>query len=438
MADAAPNRLGRLGTSRRIVEGVETDLGKADVAIVGGGVVGIACALELARRGAAVRVLERDRIGHGCSYGNAGWLTASLAVPLAQPGQTLKALGWLLDRESPFYIRPRFDPALAAWLLRFLANSRRAPFERGAEALIELSRRSVDFWERLSTTSAEFGFERNGLLAVYQSEKSLTSARRRAELTGRFGIPYDEWSAQQVREREPAIRNASTGGLFFPEDAHCDPYLAVRALADEAKRLGVRFEEQAEVVDVTSNGAGDRLRTARGVVHAKETVVAAGVWSGSFGRRLGLRLPMLGAKGYTLRAKRREPHPSRSIYLTECKIAITPHTDALRVSGTLELVGEDLSVDRRRVAAMVRDAAAMVELGEVSTLDVDVWRGLRPCMPDGMPAIGRARGVRNVWLATGHQMTGLKTAPATGRLLAELISGETPSFDPAPFRADRF
>ena len=120
------------------------------------------------------------------------------------------------------------------------------------------------------------------------------------------------------------------------------------------------------------------------------------------------------------------------------KIAISPHPDALRISGTLELVGEDLSVDRRRVAAMVRDAAQMLDLGEVSTADVDVWRGLRPCMPDGMPAIGRARGARNVWLATGHQMTGLKTAPGTGRLLAELISGETPSLDPAPFRADRF
>ncbi|NIM61056.1 MAG: FAD-dependent oxidoreductase [Acidobacteria bacterium] len=409
------------------------------MAIVGGGVVGIACALELARRGTSVRVLERGRLGHGCSYGNAGWLTASLALPLAAPGQTFKALAWLLDRESPFYIRPRLDPALAAWLVRFLMSSRRAPFERGAEALIELSRRSVDFWERLASETTEpFGFERNGLLAVYESKQALAFARRRAALTARFGIPHEEWTAEQVRDREPAIRGLSVGGLFFPEDAHCEPYGAVRALISEARRLGVRFDEQAEVLDVSSNGAGDHLRTARGVVHAKEIVVAAGAWSGSFGRRLNLRLPMLGAKGYSLLARRVEPHPVRSIYLTERKIAVTPHAETLRIAGTLELVGEDLSMDARRVGAIVRDARAMLEVGELSTADADVWRGLRPCMPDGMPAIGRTRGARNVWLATGHQMTGLKTAPATGRLLAELICGEAPSVDPAPFRADRF
>jgi len=418
---------------------VEENLGKADVAIVGGGVVGAACALELARRGAEVRVLERGRLGHGCSYGNAGWLTASLALPLAAPGQTLKALGWLFNRESPFYIRPRFDLTLASWLVRFLANSRQAPFERGARALIELSRWSVDFWERLERRAPEsFGFARNGLLSVYENEKSLAAAERRAELTARFGIPYEIWNVETIRRREPAICGDVIGGLFFPEDALCDPYPAVLALVDAAKRLGVRFEEQAEVLDITPNGTGNRVRTSRGVIHAKEIVIAAGVWSGSFGRRLGLRLPMLGAKGYSLLARRREPHPACSIYLAERKIAISPHTNALRISGTLELVGEDLSVDRRRVAAMVRGAGQMLDLGEVSTADVDVWRGLRPCMPDGMPAIGRARGARNVWLATGHQMTGLKTAPGTGRLLAELISGETPTVDPAPFRADRF
>jgi len=414
------------------------NLGKADVAIVGGGVVGIACALELARRGADVCVLEREALGHGCSFGNAGLLTPSLALPLAAPGQTLKALGWLFDRESPFYIKPRFDPALAGWLVRFLLNSRTAPFERGARALIELARSSVDFWEQLAGAHEDdFNFERKGLLSVYETPRSLAAAVRLADFTARVGIGYETWDADTVREREAAIRGEQIGGLFFPEDAHCDPFPAVLALAREAKRHGVRFEEQAEVLDVTRNGTGSSVRTSRGEIRARDVVLAAGAWSGSFGRRIGLRLPMLAAKGYSVLAPRREPHPTRSICLAERKIALTPHRDALRVAGTLELVGEDLSIDRRRVGAMLRGTQHMVDLGE-ATAEAEVWSGLRPCTPDGMPAIGRARDRQNLWLATGHQMTGLKTAPGTGRLLAALIGGETPDVDPAPFRADRF
>jgi len=411
----------------------------SDVAIIGGGVVGVACALELARRGADVRVLDRGRIGHGCSYGNAGWLTASLALPLAAPGHALKALGWLRSRDSPFYIRPRFDPALAVWLVRFLASSRRTPYERGARALIELARWSIDYWEQLASDDGnDFGFERNGLLLVYETDDALAAATRRAEFTSRFGIRYDRWNADRVQDEEPAIRGKQVGGLFFPDDAHCEPLRAVEVLVDKARGLGVIFEEDTEVLDVTRNGAKSYLRTSRGQVQASEVVLAAGAWSGSLGRRIGLRLPMLGAMGYSVLAPRREPHPKRSIYLAQRKIALNPHRDALRIAGTLELVGEDLSIDRRRAGAMIRGAQAMLHVGPIEPESADVWSGLRPCTSDGMPAIGPARGSRNLWLATGHQMTGLKTAPGTGNLLAELISGESPSVDPTPFRADRF
>ena len=408
----------------------------SDVAIIGGGVVGVACALELARRGVDVRVLERDRIGHGCSYGNAGWLTPSLALPLAAPGQTLKAFGWLLDRESPFYIRPRLDPALAMWLIRFFMHSRRAPYERGARALVELARRSVDWWESLAESGGEFEFERNGLLLVYETNAALEAGLERARFTAQFGIPFECWDAERVRGEEPSIVGQQVGGVYFPEDAQCDPFRAVQALADEARRLGVCFKEQTEVLDVTRDGSGSLVSTAGGTVHATDVVLAAGAWSGSLGRRFGLRLPMLGAKGYSVLAPRSDPHPTRSIYLAERKIALNPHRETLRIAGTLELVGEDLSVDRRRANAMVRGAQAMLRTGPLEPDSAEVWSGLRPCTADGMPAIGRAR--EGIWIASGHQMTGLKTAPATGRLLAELICGETPSVDPAPFRADRF
>jgi D-amino-acid dehydrogenase len=411
-----------------------------DVAIVGGGVVGIACGLELARRGAEVLVLERDRVGFGCSFGNAGWLTPSLALPLANPDVVFKSFVWLLDPESPLYIQPRLEPSFLRWLASFLlAATRRDRYERGAAALIELCRVSVDLWEELARrTPGGFGFERHGLIQLHETPASLEASRRSVELLTRNGLRAELWSADEVREREPAIVGKQAGGWFFPGDAHCEPYPAVRALAGEALAAGVKIAEEAELYGVSGDGSGPRrLATTRGVVAAERVVLAAGAWSEELGKAFGLRVPILGGKGYALVLPRLEPHPTHSIYMIARKIAVNPHADSLRVAGTLELVRDDLSISQRRLDAILRGAQGMLPIPKEPVVR-EVWRGLRPCAPDGMPLIGRARGRGDVWLATGHQMTGLKAALGTGRLLGELMTGAAPSFDPEPFRADRY
>jgi D-amino-acid dehydrogenase len=412
---------------------------KKDIVIIGGGVIGVACARELAARGADVTVLERDRIGYGCSYGNAGWLTPSQAVPLANPTMLLKSFRWMLDPESPLYIQPRLDPAFLRWLIEFVMNSRTAKFERGAAALVELCRASVDLWEEVAKRSPEpFGFERHGLLSVYEKPASFEAAHASIELVARSGVRAERWTADEVRDREPAIVGKAVGGYFFPDDAHCEPYLAVRALAAEAAKAGAKFEEGTEVFSISNNGAGPRLlRTTHGDITADRVVVATGPWSEQLGAMLGMRLPVIGAKGYSLVLPKANPHPKRSIYLIERKVAVNPHADSLRIAGTLELVRNDFSINQRRVDVIVRGTQGMLNIGE-KPVAREVWRGLRPCTPDGMPVIGRARGRGDIWLATGHQMAGLKTATGTGLLLAQLMTNETPRFDPAPFRADRY
>ena len=411
---------------------------KHDIAIIGGGVIGVAAAVELARRGAQVIVLERNRVGHGCSYGNAGWLTPSQAVPLANPAMLLKSFKWMLDPESPLYIQPRLDPAFLRWLIEFLMASRKAKFERGAAALVEMCRVSVDMWEDFARRSPEsFGFERHGLLAVYENPASLDAAKRGLDLVCEAGVRAQRWTADEVREKEPAVIGQQVGGYFYPDDAHCEPYGAVKALEKEARALGVQFLEGTEVFGI-SNGAGPRrLTTTRGEMQVEQIVIATGPWSESLGKMLGLRLPVIGAKGYSLVLPPSDPHPTRSIYLIERKVAVNPHRDALRIAGTLELVRDDFSINARRVDVIVRGAQGMLNIGSAPAVR-EIWRGLRPCTPDGMPVIGRARGRGDVWLATGHQMAGLKSAPGTGLLLAQLMTGDTPRFDPEPFRADRF
>ena len=410
---------------------------KQDVAIIGGGVIGVACALELARRGAHVTVLEKDRVGHGCSYGNAGWLAASQAAPLANPHMLMKSFKWMLDPESPLYIQPRLDPAFARWLMEFLVASRKGKYEHGVAALVELCSVSIDMWQEVAGRSDTFGFERHGLLSVFEKPASIEAAKASVELAQQSGIRAERWSADEVRAKEPSIVGPQVGGYFYPDDAHCEPYKAVKALEAEARALGVRFLEGTEVYRIADGASAKRLTTTRGDVSASQIVIATGPWSESLGEMLGIRLPVIGAKGYSIVLPRTDPHPTRSIYLIERKVAVNPHRDALRIAGTLELVRNDFSINNRRVNVILRGAKAMLNIGE-STEPREIWRGLRPCTPDGMPMIGRARGHGDVWLATGHQMAGLKAAPGTGLLLAQLMSGEKPRFDPEPFRADRY
>jgi D-amino-acid dehydrogenase len=212
----------------------------------------------------------------------------------------------------------------------------------------------------------------------------------------------------------------------------------VRALAAEAVAAGVRIAEETEVYGVSAEGAGPRrLATTRGAVAAEKIVLAAGSWSEGVGRAFGLRIPVLGGKGYALVLPRLKPHPTRSIYLAARKIAVTPHANALRIAGTLELVRNDFSINKRRLDAVLRGAEEMLAISRPPVVR-EVWRGLRPCTPDGMPLIGRACGRGDVWLATGHQMIGLTAALGTARLLGDLMEGKPPSFDPEPFRADRY
>lgn len=411
-----------------------------DVVVIGGGVVGVSCALQLAKRGVKVTVLDKDRIGHGCSFGNAGWLTPSQAVPLANPNLLFKSFQWMLDPESPLYIQPRLDPEYLRWLIGFLLSSKKSKFVPGAMALVELCRVSVDMWEEVEKHATEsFGFERHGLLAVYEKPESFESAHKTNELIARAGCKVERWSADDVRQREPGVVGKTVGAYYFPDDAHCKPYEAVRALQTEALAAGVTFVENAEVFKISDpNGTGPRtLTTTHGEYKANRILLAAGSWSEDLGKMLDLRVPILGAKGYSMLLPKANPHPKSSIYLIERKVAANPHKDALRISGTLEIVKNDFSINQRRVNVILRGAKGMLGIGDEPVVN-DLWRGLRPCTPDGMPLIGKARGRGDVWLATGHQMAGLKTAPATGVLLAQLMTGEQPSFNPEPFRADRF
>jgi D-amino-acid dehydrogenase len=384
-------------------------MAKPDVAIVGGGAIGVCCALELARRGAGVTLYERGAaLASGCSAGNAGLICPSHSTPIANPASLRNGLRWMWKRDSPFYLRPR--PAVLPWLARFALASRHS--EEGAQAIRELSTAGLELHAALG---AELGttFERTGTLNVYSTQEGLETEARAA---ARSGLSFEVFDAHGTREHEPALVGPIAGSVRYPQEGRVDPRLFVETVGRAAADAGAEIRTGTDIQTL------DEL-------DAATIVVAAGAWSKQL-----VSLPLEGGKGYHVDYERSDDDPRAPAWVQETWTIATPLPDRLRLSGTLELAGLDLSVSERRVAT-IREGGQRWFRGLRGRPVLEIWAGLRPCLPDGLPAIGR---LGRVVVATGHAMKGVSLAPITGRLVAQLIAGEPPEHDLARLRPDRF
>jgi D-amino-acid dehydrogenase len=412
---------------------------RPDVLVIGAGVIGMAAAYELSLRGARVTVIDRGEPGMGCSYGNAGWITPCFAMPLPMPGMMLKSMKWLTNPDSPLYIKPEPSLLLLRWLWRFMLSMNTKQMLQSVDALTEISKYSLEAYARLDKESnGSFGFERKGLLMIGETDAGVEAARIEMELVARNGIPGKLMDGAAIRAFEPALKGPVKGGVYFPDEAHAEPLAVVRALADAAVKLGARILPRTEVFDFyEERGRLTGVRTTRGDLRADKYVLATGSWSVPIARRLGINIPILGGKGYAVILPPIDPMPRVPIMIVERKIAVTPRKDSLRLAGTLELVDRDEGITPRRVDAILNGAKGVLNVPAQPEIR-EVWRGLRPCTPDGVPVIGSPRRLSNLTVVTGHQMLGLQSAPGSGRLAADLVLGEKPLFDPHPFRATRF
>lgn len=412
---------------------------RLDAIVIGGGIVGAASAFQLAERGASVVLLERGEICSGASYGNAGWIFPSHGTPLPAPGVIGQALRWLFDPESPFYVKPRLDLELARWLFGFL---RAATASRALETLRlnrELSLANLALCAELaSRPGVAIGFARRGLIVLCESDAGLAAAHHELGVLRQLGGDGRALSPADARELAPRVSGAIKGGVLFPVDAHVQPARLVAELARLAVARGAQIRTGHEVLALSREGRRvTRVHTTRGDFAAREVVIAGGAWSPQLSRELGLRLPVQGAKGYSITVRCPSDFGETPIMLSESKVFITPMGEVLRFGGTLELAGLDLSVNLRRVRAVER-AVARVLPGVEREPHVETWRGLRPLTPDDRPIIGRARAFENLVVATGHGMSGISQGVVSGKLVAELVAGERPSLDLAPFSPDRF
>ncbi|WP_024890890.1 NAD(P)/FAD-dependent oxidoreductase [Luteimonas huabeiensis] len=409
-----------------------------DVLIVGGGVVGLASALALLETGRRVRVLEAGTAGCGSSHGNCGTITPSHAAPLAAPGAIGKALGWMLTPDAPFYVKPRFDPALWRWMLGFAARSNRRDWTRAMAAraaILQASREALPEW--IARYGLDCEFEASGVDYVYRDARELDRFGAEAEALRALGIAVEIVGGTEYLREEPALREGVAGVVRFPGDARLRPDRYVAGLARAVRERGGAIEEGCAVEAIEASADGVRARTVRGRFAARDLVLAAGAWSPKIGRALGLRIPVQPGKGYSITYSRPALAPKRPIVLKERSVCVTVWDSGYRLGSTMEFSGYDTTLNRRRLDALERGAAEYLH-EPVGPRKEEEWYGWRPLAIDDMPLIGRAPGHAHVWLATGHGMLGVSMSAATARLVAELVSGAAPHLDPAPFDPARF
>lgn len=407
------------------------------VAVVGAGVVGLACAFELRRAGADVVVLERGKAGGGASLGNTGWVCPSLSSPLPGPGVIAEGMRAAVQRGGPLAVRPSLDPAYLRWLWRFRASCTRERWREGVRALVELNRRTVELLDGYAAVGLEFEAHGAGLLLA-----TLTPAKRTsygelfAELRALgFEGGVSELSATEAREAEPSLSPSMAGAVLTEVDRWVRPESLTAGLAAWLREHGAELREGVTVEGV----AGGRVETAGGPVPCDRVVVAAGVTSSPFLSSLGVRVTLAPARGYSVTYRGEDaPVPRRALYLAEARLGLSAYDSGVRIAGVFELGYDDARVEERRLRAMLESADPFFADWRPSAVTPEArWAGLRPVTTDGLPLIGATPRDPTVFVATGHGMLGMTLAPATAALLVPLVLEGRGNHALAPFSPAR-
>jgi D-amino-acid dehydrogenase len=398
------------------------------VIVVGGGAVGLCVAEVLSSRGGEVTVLERDRCGGGASAGNAGWITPSLAIPVPGPGVIGESLHWLIDPSGPLWIRPTLSPAMIEWIARFLLSCSRSAYRRGLAALQQAAALAGPSFDRLAERGVEFELHDEPLLYPAFEQAELEHLWHVADELRDVGVAVgvgvgdllERLSAGELLALEPALSDRVIGGVIARADRRVRPEGLCQGVQRALTRAGVAVLEQSPVDALIRDGSTWIIESRSGTRRADVVVLAAGVASGELLARLGRRLPIAAAKGYSRTYPADPSGPRHALYLEGPKVAISAYEGAVRVSGTLELGARGLSLSDQRLAAIASAAASALPGWRIPG-GPENWAGMRSLSPDGLPFIGPVPGLDGIHLATGHGTLGITLAPLTGELIASLL-----------------
>jgi D-amino-acid dehydrogenase len=408
--------------------------------VVGGGIIGMACAYFLRREGLAVTLLDQGRLGGACSAGNCGLVCPGHVLPLTLPGAPATALRSLFDRRAAFRVRLQWRAELYRWFWEF---SRRCTTARALAAAAELQRildASAEEYRRLLREEAlDAEYRATGTLYVFRSASALEHfATADVQPLETFGVRIRRLAGEELAAFDPSLRPGLAGGFLFEDDAFVNPGRLCRSWARRIAEQGVTVLEQQAMTGLARNGRRiTGITTAAGTLQADHYVFALGAWSRRLGAELGIELPVEPGKGYSIMLNRPAPCPGLPILFPETRVVATPFADGLRLGSIMEFAGFDRSLPRARLQQLLDSAAPYIAL-PANPAWRDAWYGWRPMTWDSLPIIGRTRAADNASIATGHNMLGTTLAPATGRLVADFVMERRTFIDAGAYSPDRF
>lgn len=409
-----------------------------DMLVLGAGIVGTSIALHLAKRGLAVALIDRGPPGEATSYGNAGIIEGNTVFPPAFPSDFKTLLQIALKRGTIADYHLSFLPQAVPWLMAFRRASQPAQLVEFARAMRPLFARAVAEHEALAagTDAAQF-LRKSGWLKLFRDARALDKLEPEFDLAARYGVPLQPLDVADALALEPSLNPVFRHAVLWPGAASVsNPLELTRAyLAQFVAHGGVTLTGNA--LTLRRSGTDWQVDTEQGPLSAEQAVVALGPWAPDLLRRFGIDLPLGIKRGYHLHFHARgNAGLSRPVIDADIGYCLAPMQQGIRLTTGAEIAARDAPPTPGQLARLLPSAHALFPLGEA--VEREPWLGCRPCFPDSRPVIGPAPGQAGLWLAIGHAHWGLTLGPATGRLIAEMVTGAPPFCDPAPYRAVRF
>ena len=409
--------------------------------VVGGGVIGIACAHYLTRAGYQVTVMDRASIGGACSHANCGYVCPSHILPLTVPSAIPMALKSLLKPRSPFKVKFSLSPNYVSWMLQFAKRCReRVALAAGHHLKAILDASLVEYKNLIADQQIDCEWRESGLLHVFQNQNALDAfARENDWVQSEYQCGAKRIAANELPGLDTTLRSDLAGGFLHEHDASLRPDLLNQSWRSKLESEGVRFLENCDLQNIVRDASGKvkYLNTSQGQQIADVFVFALGAWSERFGRELGFKLPIQPGKGYSVTLEKPDVSPTLPMLFPEKKIGISPFANGFRIGSMMEFVGFDQAIPEYRIQQL-KDSVKPFFNFQLNDTEQERWHGYRPMTYDTLPVIGQAPGIENGFVATGHSMLGVSMAPATGRLIAEMVTKQPTHIDAQAFSPARF